>query len=84
MPKSEDLVMFAIVAAAAATGVFLYAWAVNNFSDRVPALADSAEAGRRLPGWNRMAPRASDVKSEAQSLPPSRHAGRPGSNSASP
>ena len=48
MPKSEDLVMFAIVAAAAATGVFLYAWAVNRFGDQVPALADSAEAFQGL------------------------------------
>ncbi len=47
MIKQEDLVMFGIVAAAAATSVFLYAWAVNNFSDRVPALADSAEAAPR-------------------------------------
>jgi len=44
MPKSEDLVMFAIVAAAAATGVFLYGWTVNRFGGQVPALADSAEA----------------------------------------
>ena len=40
----DDVIMFAMVAAAAATGVFLYALAVNNFSDRVPAPADSAEA----------------------------------------
>ena len=33
----DDVIMFAVVAAAAATGMFLYAWAVNNFSDRVPA-----------------------------------------------
>ncbi len=48
MIKQDDVIMFAVVAAAAATGVFLYAWAVNNFSDRLPALADSAEAFQGL------------------------------------
>ena len=48
MIKQDDVIMFAVVAAAAATGVFLYAWAVNRFGDQVPALADSAEAFQGL------------------------------------
>ena len=42
--KQQDLIMFAIVAAAAATGVFAYGWLVTNFGDRVPVLGDSAAA----------------------------------------
>ncbi len=30
------MIIFAMVTAAAATGVFLYAWAVNNFARGVP------------------------------------------------
>lgn len=48
MIKSQDLVMFGIVALAAATGVFAYAWAVNRFGNQFPALADSAEAFQGL------------------------------------
>ena len=42
--KQKDLIMFAVVALAAATGVFTYAWLVNRFGDDVPFLGDSAAA----------------------------------------
>lgn len=44
MPTKNDLIMFGIVAVAAASGVFLYGWAVTQFAGRSQALADSAAA----------------------------------------
>lgn len=40
----DDVIMFALVASAAAVGVFAYGWLVNRYADDFPALADSAAA----------------------------------------
>lgn len=42
--KKDDLIMFAIVAGAAAVGVFAYGWIVNRYGGQFPVLADSAAA----------------------------------------
>jgi len=46
--NKNDLIMFGVVALAAATGVAIYGWAVTRFGDQVPFLADSA-AGYNSP-----------------------------------
>ena len=42
--SKNDLIMFGVVALAAASGVAIYGWLVIRFADDVPFLADSAAA----------------------------------------
>lgn len=42
--SKNDLIMFGVVALAAASGVAIYGWAVTRYSDSVPFLGDSAAA----------------------------------------